>query len=649
MRKLYVPILVSQRDHSDLYLRDFKKLGVYNLFLAVGDRMMLLDDERYQLCLDLIKKCLDKYTNQGYECGVWISTLGFGASLEGYGEDVKKLTQIRSVDGREAGDALCPTDERFVARVERTVQDLVCNGARMIMLDDELCLSVRPGLGCACDNHLAEFSRLMGENIELQGLPELLFTGESNKYRRTWIDMQGDTLRNFCRRLRAAVDAIDPTVRMGFCAGYTSWDVEGVDAIELTHILAGNTKPFLRFTSAPYWYYAQRFGQTPMPTFIEFARMQAEWVKDEDIEVFTECDTFPHDRYHTPVSHIECFDVGTMLTKNIGTLKYVYHYPTHPDSERGYIDRHFASMPVYEDLQREFHSRPEVGVRVYEEMHKFKDSTLPQKFDVANAKIYQRWIMAKYSLSEAQMMLSVNAIPTVYSGSGLCGIAFGQNAKYITDDAFEKGLILDVSAAEILQARGIDVGLRSVKPLSMGPLEDFSDGSYPVPVTWATDLCELECDREAQVISHFVDGNASKSDLRRVPSAYLYENKDGQRFLVYAFRSEKQPPTSGMYWNYHRGEQISKAIPWLGGEELAVNCFDHPHVYCRCNADDSSVAAAYFNCSVDHIEKTEVKFARDITNVNIIGGKGRQLDSRTVEIEDIRSFGYVAIVADYVK
>ena len=650
MRKLYVPIAIDKKDYSESYLRDFKRLGVDTLFLAIcGGNFALLDEKQYQTYLNLAKEQLGYYTSQGYNCGVWIPTLGFGGALDDYDADVRELTQIRSVVGKKAGAAFCPTDGRFVARVERAVQDLAKNGARMIMLDDELCLSVRPGLGCACDNHLAEFSRRMGEDIGLEGLPELLFTGESNKYRRTWIDMQGDTLREFCRRLRAAVDAVDPTVRMGFCAGYTSWDVEGVDAIELTHILAGNTKPFLRFTSAPYWYYAQRFGQTPMPTFIEFVRMQAEWVRNEGIEVFTECDTYPHDRYHTPISHIECFDVSTMLTKNIGALKYFYHYPCHPDTERGYLDKHFDSMRVYEELRKEFHSRPEIGVRVYEEMHKFKDSILPGKFDMANATKHQRQIMAKYSLSGAQMMLSINAIPTVYNASGLCGIAFGENANYLTDEAFEKGLILDVSAAEILQKRGIDVGIRSVKPLSMGVLEDFNDGSYPVSVYWGNGMCELEIDSAAKPISHFVEADYTKIDLRRVPSAYLYENEDGQRFLVYAFRSETQLPTSGLYWNYHRGEQIAKAIPWLGTEELAVNCFDHPHVYCRCNADDNSVAAAYFNCSADHIERSEVSFARDITNVRFIAGKGRQIDARTVEIEDIRSFGYVAIVADYIK
>ena len=634
-------------EHStEIYHEDFKKLGVDRLFLSEGLRLVHQHGERYNSAIENIRKHIKIYEDLGYECGVWISTLGYGGPLFATAVENKTYTPIRSIVGREAGDAICPTDERFVARVCEVITDLATKaGAKMIMLDDELCLSVRPGLGCACDTHLAEFSRRIGRKVTLEELPKLLFTGKANEERKVWLEMQGETLKGFCRKLREALDKVAPDVRMGFCAGYTSWDVEGVDAIELTHILAGNTKPFLRFTSAPYWFQAQRFGQTPMATFIEFARMQAAWIKNEDIEVFTECDTYPHDRYHTPVSHIQCFDAATMLTKDVGVLKYFYHYPCKPENDRGYINAHLAAKADYEEMQRAFYSRKEVGVRVYEEMHKLADATLPKKFDTVKS---QKQIMKKYAFSEAQMMLSVNSIPTVYDGQGLCGIAFGENAKYLTDDAFEKGLILDVTAAEILQSRGIDVGLKSSKPLGMAALEDFFVGT-PVSVYWATDLLDVEIADGARVISEFVDTYYLGGEKRRrTPSAYLYENKQGQRFLVYAFRSENQPETSGMYWNYRRGEQIASVIEWLGGKPLPVTCYGEPYGYCRCNEDENSVAVAYFNCSPDGIEKLDFKFARDVKNVKIIGGKGTVTDARTVCVEDIRGFGYVAIEADYV-
>jgi len=643
MRKLYVPIGMDPAHSADVYDADFKQLGVDTVFFTEPERIVLESQDRYDLIMKRISECVETYEGLGYECGMWISTLGYGGPLNAFGKE-NNFTQIRSIVGATAGDASCPTDEKFVSRVCDTIKDIARAGAKIIMLDDELCLSVRPGLGCACDNHLSEFSRRMGKSITLEELPKLLFTGETNEYRKEWLKMQGDTMRAFCRTLRSALDEVAPDTRLGFCSGYTSWDVEGTDAIELTKILAGGTKPFLRFTSAPYWLHKQRFGASPLPTFIELARMQTAWTKDEGIEVFTECDTFPHDRFHTPVSHVQCFDAATMLTKDVGALKYFYHYPCFPETERGYIDAHLAAKEDFEKLQAAFHSRNEVGIRVYEEMHKLADAALPEKF---NASTSQKQIMTKHIFSEAQKMLSVNAIPTVYEGKGLCGIVFGENAKYLTDEAINSGLILDIDAAEILQSKGIDVGLLDTKPLELNVLEDFGDG-LPVSVYWATDLCDVKINENAKVISEFVDTDYFTEPRYRTPSAYLYENKNGQRFLVYAFRAKNQPEISGVYWSYGRGKQITNAIEWLGGKPLPVVCCGHPYGYCRCNEDDSSVAVAYFNCSPDGVDALDLTFSRPVKNVRLIGGAGDLIDPLTVRIKDVSSFGYVAAVAEYI-
>ena len=644
MRKLYVPIDMDPAHNTDVHHVDFKRLGVNTVFFTEPERLVLARKDRYDLILKRIREIVRTYETLGYECGMWVSTLGYGGPLNAFNKESNRFTLIRSVTGKEAGDAACPTDKNFTARVCEMIKDIARTGVKMIMLDDELCLSARPGLGCACDTHLAEFEGLMGRNISPEELPELLFTGKSNIFRKEWLRMQGETLKTFCKALRSALDEVSPDTRMGFCAGYTSWDVEGADAIELTHLLAGNTKPFLRFTSAPYWLHKQRFGQTPLPTFIELARMQAAWVRDEDIEVFTECDTFPHDRFNTPVSHVQCFDAATMLTEGVGVLKYFYHYPCHPETERGYIDAHLASESDFEELQRAFHPRREVGVRVYEEMRKLADATLPEVF---NATTSHKQIAKKYAFSEAQKMLSVNAIPTVYEGKGLCGIAFGENANYLTNDAINSGLILDIDAAEILQSRGIDVGLVESKPLMLNVLEDFGDG-LPVSVYWATDLCDIKTADSARVLSEFVDTDYLTEPRRRTPSAYLYENKDGQRFLIYSFRAQNQPDSSGMYWSYGRGAQIASAVEWLGGRPLPADCNGHPYGYCRCNEDDSSVAIAYFNCSPDGIDSLDITFSREVESVKVIGGSGRQTSPRVVTLKDIRSFGYVAVEAKYI-
>jgi hypothetical protein len=69
--------------------------------------------------------------------------------------------------------------------------------------------------------------------------------------------------------------------------------------------------------------------------------------------------------------------------------------------------------------------------------------------------------------SNAQAILTSNAIPTVYEGEGICSICFGENARYIDEKDVHGGLILDAAAAEILERRGFDVGLVSAERLAI--------------------------------------------------------------------------------------------------------------------------------------------------------------------------------------
>ena len=125
MRKLYVPVSVTALPYADEYLKDFKELGVDHVFIAENARLVLASGEKYDAYLKITKQAVDFYTAQGIENGVWLSTLGYGASLGwGAAPEVQNFTQIRSVVGRDGGDAFCPLDENFVARVERTIGDL---------------------------------------------------------------------------------------------------------------------------------------------------------------------------------------------------------------------------------------------------------------------------------------------------------------------------------------------------------------------------------------------------------------------------------------------------------------------------------------------------------------------------------------------
>ena len=604
MARVFVPVSAQSDQDPVRVLPDLVRMGASRVYMSIGERFPFERGQRRDEILSSIKEKAEFYSKNGIEAAVWIDTLGFGGGHATYNKAAAKYTTIKAICGRELPDAFCPMDKDFTDMMAQLVEDICrVTGIRMLMLDDELCLSVRPGIGCLCDKHMAEYRRRMGEDIAAEDIARLVYTGAPSRYRTEWLSLMGDTLKDFCRSMREAVDRVDPDIRLGFCTGFTSWDLEGVDAPELARILAGKNKPFLRFTGAPYWFARNRFGFQTLQTVIETARMQYAWCKDSGIEVFAEADTYPRDRYHTPAVYSECFDMGTRISDDMDVLKYVYHYPCKPDYETGYVSAHERNKPVYDEIARVFNGKKAVGIRVYESMRKLQGAHISTEIrgtGYAELHALEKRLMQQMIFSSAQAMLTSNAIPTVYDGQGICGIAFGENARYLSDRAFEKGLILDAKAAMILEEKGIDTGLASCEKESGAWIEHFEDGiGVDSELRETAVICRIKTREGAVVLSSVRTLEQFSEDSS--PLAYLYENKKGQRFLVYAFDAEDQRDESSLFWSYCRGIQIANAVEWLGGEGLCVRCEGNPLLYCIVKENERSRAVAYLNCHPDPI------------------------------------------------
>ena len=121
---------------------------------------------------------------------------------------------------------------------------------------------------------------------------DLLFTGGKNPYRTAWLAITGNTHRNFVRRVRAAIDSVDPAIRCGFCCVMSNWSADGVSVEKVTKLLAGNTQPLLRTIGAPYWGQLKAWGNR-LQHAVELTRMECAWIKDENIELIAEGDVYP--------------------------------------------------------------------------------------------------------------------------------------------------------------------------------------------------------------------------------------------------------------------------------------------------------------------------------------------------------------------
>ena len=601
-------------ENREAYINGLQQMHAKRIWIWTA-REQVFRQERSQY-LDGVRQNIEYFHSQGLEVGLWFTSIGFGnpPGTEFLRQRMSSMTRIRSVIGKcSDADAICPTDEDFSATYMDWIRDVARLGAELLMLDDELCLSVRPGLGCFCPTHLRMLSERLGEELVLETLPEKIFTGGKNRYRDTWYQVMGDTLRDFCRKVRAAADEVNPDVRIGFAAGYTSWDIEGVDAMELTRILAGNTKPFVRMTSAPYWVtkFRNRFPGQKLNSVIESARLQSSWLKDSEIEFFAEGDSWPRPCYNCPASYLEMFDVA-LRANGVRLLKYVFDYDASADYEQGYLRQHIRNLPLYDAIEKAFSEKQPDGVRLFRNMHTICDEVLPQHF------VGDKNIMRLF-FSPSAAMLSAHGIPIRYEGEGSCAAVFGSEANAVPQNHSIQRMIVDFEAARILAARGVDMGFDSFTSAPMPTYEQFAterlyleDINVDAPFSSNGGYYQVQCKPNVRVLSWFVREN------NRRPASYIYDSGKTS-YLVFTFDALSVGESSSIYASYCRREQLLDFI-----HPTFPHIERHNDIYCvsASSADRTQQAVLFENLSCDPVFDFRIELERPCRSFKLTGVEG---------------------------
>ncbi|MBR6739609.1 MAG: hypothetical protein IKM04_00870 [Clostridia bacterium] len=437
----------SDEHQSDL-IRDQKAAGADRMLIDAVE-IFCEGDRRKALFSDL-KRYIARATAEGLQPGVWTNTLGWGTERsEDFNSMYGNSTRITSFGGSTTA-AVCVLDEEFTAHCERNVADFARAGARLILLDDDLVLSVRPGFTCSCDKHLKLFAERTGREWTRSEVRDL-FTGAPSAERTAWMDMTGETITDFCRRLRHAVDAVDPTVRLGICASYTHYDLDGFDVKELVRLLAGKgNRPYFRLSGATYWpRIAPRGKHQRLSGVLEFVRMQAAWLKDTDFELLDENDPSPRDTKIVPACDVELYDKAMLTQARVGRLKYITLYDDRTTGELGYLNAHMENLPDDPRIVDAFLGKKAVGWRVFSEEHKVRDAYLPKEY-MGDGRLME-WLTQSHAGSYAAAM----GIPTRYEGDGPT-LVFGEDARHLPADPSFAPLVADRTGAAILRERGID-------------------------------------------------------------------------------------------------------------------------------------------------------------------------------------------------
>lgn len=584
MNKLSVPILFPSLsdDTLSIYLDLLKQCKAERVFIGNSDAIFQPDSVIYTHGA-MLEKTIRFFQSNGIETGVWVSSLGHGGALshDQGAYSASDFTYIEGVNGGGNRYGYCPMDPDFAAAFRKGLKTIAQMHPDLIMLDDDFRLNSRGYyMGCFCKLHLQKYYEMVGEVIPPEQLEQKIFGGGKNKYRSAYMALSAKTLLDFAKDMRCAVEEVDPRVRLGTCTVYENWDYCGTDAMEIAKAFAGNTKPFIRTIGAPY--HAELGGGVTLSDVIENTRLQVHWVKQQDIEVFTEGDVYPRPRYNVSSAGLELFDLALLADGSAdGILKYMIDYTQKAHYEMGYIKRHVKNENLRAEIIQIFAGKRPVGVKPVNVLHKIENWELP---DVPVSGIATKLIMAMQSTS--RYYLALNSIPTAYESSDSPLLLLGENARYIEETALKNGAIVDIPAAEILQSRGIDVGLVCAEDGNFNA-EYYIADQDTIHGIGNCALKKICCKESARILSVFLPGE--------VPASYLYENGQGLRFFVLAQNAFDSESNINYYNNYYRQMQMVEAAEYVGRKKLPAVCLKNPKLYMQASSDGNATSVLMLN------------------------------------------------------
>ncbi len=618
MYKTTVPVFFLQPTYKEKEtIEQLKKMKADRVALIMMRNLDYKFSPPHEL--ERLTKTVEVYKNNGFETMVWLGeTFGHDPlpPIEGI-----SYTNMRFFDKGDISP-FCPLDEKFRSAFCEWIKDIARSGADAIMMDDDYRLGHRPGgLACCCELHMARLKAELNEDFTEEQFKNLAFNGGENKYRNAWIKVCGDTMREFSHALRSALNTVNPSVRLGFCTTPSHWDSEGADAIEIATILAGDTKPFIRLGGAPYWCDhktpgGKMIGLSTIGEVVEYARAQASWCKDANIETFCEGDTYPRPRFTTSAAYLECFDtIVRACGETNGILKYTLDYVSSPKYETGYIDFCKENETLYSEIDALFADKKTVGLKPFNEMRLLQKRSL----DITKSDTFEK-IQNNLS-NNAKLVAIATSFPISYEDNAV-NIIFGENAKYIDESKLPNGSIIDLDGAEFLMERGIDVGVERIDAHDEYVKKSFVDWPKEFYIN-ENDCALLEYlplynpvyKRGVEVLTKFFEGESV------FDAVALYQNAKGYKFMILPVRSNDIP--RGFLDTYAKRRVLSYAYNWLSSSPLKVNvCGNHPYLYLLEKENDDAVAVGVWNLFQDKIKNLRFKINTAFSRVNFVNCSG---------------------------
>lgn len=232
----------------------------------------------------------------------------------------------------EARHVCCPLDKGFLEHFKSELRTLAKEHPAAIMLDDDFRLMVRPGLGCGCPLHMAEFNKKAGLSLTREELWEhVIAHPHDDPLADIFREVQLSSLENCAKEFRSALDEIDPEIQGINC---TSGHI--CECVDRTNkLFAGKNNPTI--VRVPNGIYAPRGLRELSETFRNAAICKARLKKRGIDYILAETDTIPFNRYSKSSRFLHAHYLGSLLEGLSGAKHWLTRTSSfEPDSGKAY-------------------------------------------------------------------------------------------------------------------------------------------------------------------------------------------------------------------------------------------------------------------------------------------------------------------------
>ena len=226
MHKISIPIMADEKVDKYAVLEALKKADADYIFLSVD--MIPFGKEDRDKKLEPLKTLIPFFKEQGFNVGVWLLALWFvdlpadlkeEYLMKNYKGELRSWSTPLNSNKEISSGFICPTSEKAVNIMTNYIKSITVLSPDIILFDDDLDFGTHMGsIGCYCDRHLKLISERLGYEISREELSHEVSSGKPNKVREEWLSLMGETLENYAKEIRKAVDSVNPEVRFGLCS-----------------------------------------------------------------------------------------------------------------------------------------------------------------------------------------------------------------------------------------------------------------------------------------------------------------------------------------------------------------------------------------------------------------------------------------------